>query len=155
LKQYNSYHTSIKQLAKRNKLPHKYIACIDRSTIWRWKNENEDKYLGSELSDIDLLEQFLERRESATVIRTYLKLATTFSAILRRSSQLQKTLSENKESFVRSIHKYRKNINLKLILRLCNISSSVFYWKKQPTRPPLADFDGPCLSQSYLTTSPI
>ncbi len=132
MKQYNSYHTSIKQLAKRNKLPHKYIACIDRSTIWRWKNENEDKYLGSELSDIDLLEQFLEKRESATVIRTYLKLATTFSAILRRSSQLQKTLSEYKESFVRSIHKYRKNINLKLILRLCNISSSVFYhWKNQ------------------------
>ena len=142
MKQYNSYHTSIKQLAKRNKLPHKYIACIDRSTIWRWKNENEDKYLGSELSDIDLLEQlalpssaslrFLERRESATVIRTYLKLATTFSAILRRSSQLQKTISENKNTFVHSILKYRKNINLKFILRLCNISSSVFYhWKNQ------------------------
>ena len=44
---YNSYHTSIKQLARQYKLPEKYIRNIDRSTIWRWKNELEDKYIGS------------------------------------------------------------------------------------------------------------
>jgi len=69
LKQYNSYHTSIKQLAKRNKLPNKYSEYIDRSTIWRWKNEKDDKYLGIEFSKINLLEQFLDRRESAAVIK--------------------------------------------------------------------------------------
>ncbi|MEN8249774.1 MAG: integrase core domain-containing protein [Bacteroidota bacterium] len=132
MKPYNSYHTSIKQLARRGKLPYKYTACIDRSTIWRWKQETDDKYLGAEFSNIDLLEQFLERRESATVIRTYLKLATTFSSILGRSFQFQQTITENKEKFVRSILKCQKSINLKFILRLCNISSSVFYhWKNQ------------------------
>jgi len=132
LKQYKSYHTSIKQLARSNILPQKYTACINRSTIWRWKNENENKYIGSELSNIDLLEQFLERQESATIIRTYLKLATSFSVILRRSAQVQNILSENKEKFVHSILKYKKDVNLKFILRLCNISSSVFYhWKNQ------------------------
>ncbi|MCK5137230.1 MAG: DDE-type integrase/transposase/recombinase [Bacteroidales bacterium] len=132
MKKYNSYHTSIKQLAKRNNLPKKYASSIDRSTIWRWRKEEDDKYFGAELSKIDLLEHFLERRESATVIRAYLKFAATFSVILRRSSQFQKTLSENKEKFVHSILRYRKNINLKLVLRLCNISSSVFYhWRNQ------------------------
>ncbi len=132
MKQYNSYHTSIKQLAKRNKLPKKYASSIDRSTIWRWRKEEDDKYFGVELSKIDLLEQFLERRESATVIRTYLKFVATFSVILKRSSQFQNTLSENKEKLILSILKYKKNINLKLVLRLCNISSSVFYhWKNQ------------------------
>ena len=132
MKQYNSYHTSIKQLARRGNLPQEYATRIDRSTLWRWKNENEDKYLGSELSKIDLLEQFLERRESATIIRTYLKLATAFSVISRSSSQLQKIFSENKEKVVHSILKYKKNINLKFILSLCNISTSVFYhWKNQ------------------------
>ncbi len=132
MKQYNSYHTSIKQLAKRNKLPNKYSKFIDRSTLWRWKNENEDKYLGTELSKIDLLEQFLNRKDSATVIRTYLKLTATFSKILNSSSQYQKILSGNKEKFVRSLLRYQKHINLKFVLRLCNISSSVFYhWKQQ------------------------
>lgn len=132
MKNYNSYHTSIKQLAKRGKLPQEYASSIDRSTIWRWKKEASEKYLGSELSNIDLLEQFLERKESAKVIRTHLKLATAISAICSRSSQLQRALSKSKEIFVRAVIKYQKNINLKFILRLCNISSSVFYnWKNQ------------------------
>ncbi len=146
MKQYNSYHTSIKQLAKRNKLPAKFSNHIDRSTIWRWRNENDDKYLGTELSKIDLLEKFLERKESAKVIRTYLKLTTALSKILNSSSQFQKILSGNKEKFVRSILRYQKHINLKLVLRLCRISSSVFYhWKQQilyKCQPPLSDFAG-------------
>jgi putative transposase len=132
LKHYNSYHTSIKQLAKRNKLPNKYSNHIDRSTLWRWRNENDDKYLGTELSKVDLLEQFLDRKDSATVIRTYLKLTTTFSKILNSSSQFQKILSGNKERFVRTVLRYQKQINLKLVLRLCRVSPSVFYhWKQQ------------------------
>ncbi len=132
MKHYNSYHTSIKQLFRRGKLPNKYTNCIDRSTKWRWRKEEDDKYFGAELSKIDLLEKLLERRESATVIRYYLKFAATFSVILKRSSQFQKTISENKEKFVHSILKYKKDINFKFILRLCNISSSVFYhWKNQ------------------------
>ena len=132
MKQYNSYHTSIKHLAKRNKLPNKYSESIDRSTIWRWKNENEDKYLGYELSKIDLLEQFLDRRDSVTVIKSYLKLTTTISKILNSSSHFHKILSRNKEKFVQAILKFNKKIKLKLVLRLCNVSTSVFYhWKHQ------------------------
>lgn len=132
LKKYNSYHTSIKQLAKKTKLPNKYSEFIDRSTIWRWKNENDDKYLGTELSKIDLLEKFLNRRESTTVIRAYLKLTATFSKIINESGQFQKILSGNKEKFVRSVTKYQNKINLKFVLRLCNVSTSVFYhWKHQ------------------------
>ncbi len=46
---YNSYHTSIKQLAKQYKLPEKYLRNIDRSTIWRWKNQVFNKCLTSPL----------------------------------------------------------------------------------------------------------
>jgi hypothetical protein len=114
LKQFNSYHTSIKQLAKRNRLPYKYSKSIDRSTLWRWKNKADDKYLGSELSNIDLLEQFLERKDSARVIRSYLRLTASISNILNTSN------------------KFQKHINIKLIFRMCNISPSLFYhWKNQ------------------------
>ena len=118
LKQYNSYHTSIKQLAKRNKLPNKYSNYIDRSTIWRWRNEHDEKYLGSELSKIDLLERFLDRRDSTSVIKTYLKLTTTLFKILNSSSHFHKILSGNKENFVRSVLRYQNPVNLKLVLRL-------------------------------------
>ncbi|MCK5136386.1 MAG: hypothetical protein KAR19_11410 [Bacteroidales bacterium] len=132
MKRYNSYHTNIKQLARRNKLPGKYSEFIDRSTIWRWKKESDDKYLGSELSKIDLLEQFLDCRESDTVIETYLKLTLTISRMLSESKQLKKIFCRNKEKFVSSMLRYHKNINLKFVLRLCNISSSVYYhWKNQ------------------------
>jgi hypothetical protein len=102
LKQYNSYHTNIKQLAKRNKLPNKYSESIDISTIWRWKNEDDENYLGIELSKINLLEKFLDRRESTAIIRIYLKLAASFSKILNETGQFQKILSGNKEKFVKS-----------------------------------------------------
>ena len=132
MKHYNSYHTSIKQLAKRNKLPNKYSVCIDRSTIWRWRKEDDNKYLGHELSNIDLVEQFLARRESAGIIRSYLKMAIVFSRILSEAGYLRKVLNQNKELFVRTLINHRSNINFRFVLRLCHISVSVFhYWKHQ------------------------
>ena len=85
MKPYNSYHTCIKQLARSNALPQKYSSCIDRSTLWRWKHENEDKYLGSELSSIQTLQEFLERRESDTLIRGYLKITLALSSIIQKN----------------------------------------------------------------------
>jgi hypothetical protein len=58
LKTYNSYHTCIKQLAKRNRIPETYLVSIDRTTIWRWKKEPIDKYLGTEVTNIEILDQF-------------------------------------------------------------------------------------------------
>jgi len=132
LKKYTSYHTSIKHLAKQNKLPCKYSKYIDRSTIWRWKKEDDNKYLGSELSNIDLIEKFLARKESSRVIRSYLKVVTVFSRIISEAGHLGRILNQNKELFVRTILNHRNNINFKLVLRLCSVSVSVFhYWKHQ------------------------
>lgn len=132
LMQYNSYHTCIKQLVKHRDLPEKYSRYIDRSTIWRWKNEKDDKYLGNEFSEIETLSKFLERKESDSVIRTYLKLASVISKIANHSGQFQKVIRAQKEQFVNAVFKFRKIINVGLVLKLCNISSSVFhYWKNQ------------------------
>jgi putative transposase len=132
LKRYNSYHTVVKELARLDKLPHKYSSCIDRSTIWRWKKESDEKYFGRELSGIDQLEQFLKRPESEAMIKAYLNIAISMSRILIQASQIQRTLRENKEKFIRTIIRYQKHIQLTFILRLCGISTSVFYhWRNQ------------------------
>jgi hypothetical protein len=95
-------------LAKRNRLPYKYSKSVDRSTLWRCENEADDKYLGAELSDIDLLEKFLERKDSVKVIGSYLRLTASISNILNASGQFQKILSGNKEEFVRSVIRFPK-----------------------------------------------
>lgn len=136
MKSYNTYHTCIKQLARSNALPQKYAACIDRSTIWRWKLENEDKYLGYELSNIQTLQQFLERRESDTLIRTYLKVALALSAIFRMTNQLHRYLNQNKDILVKTLLHYKGTIRISFILRLLNLSTSTFHhWKNQVLYP--------------------
>jgi putative transposase len=135
LKTYNSYHTFIKQLAKKDKIPETYLASIDRTTIWRWKKEPIDKYLGTELTNIEILGQFLAREESETVIRSYLKVANALSRILSASNNLHRILKQYKTDFIKTVLKYKSKINLKLILRLCRIPVSVFhYWKHQVLR---------------------
>ncbi|MEA3478833.1 MAG: DDE-type integrase/transposase/recombinase, partial [Bacteroidota bacterium] len=136
MRSYNSYHTCIKQLARTNCLPGKYATSIDRSTIWRWKQEKEDKYLGYELTTIEALQQFLERRESETILRSYLKLILVFSSLIRKSSQINTLLSQNKEILVRTSLRYKQYIKISFILRLLNLSPSVFYhWKNQILYP--------------------
>ena len=136
MKSYNSYHTCIKQLARTNNLPKKYVDCIDRSTIWRWKQEKADKYLGKEFSNIQALHQFLERRESETLIRTYLKTTLALSAIFNKTNQLQSVLNQNKDTLVKTLIRYQKIIKISYILRVLHLSPSVFYhWKNQVLYP--------------------
>ena len=136
MKSYNSYHTCIKQLARSNTLPQKYASCIDRSTLWRWKREEENKYLGSELSSIQALQEFLERSESDTLIRGYLKVTLALSSIFQKTTLLHKHLSQNKETIVAILHRYRKTIKISYILRILHLSASTFHhWKNQVLYP--------------------
>lgn len=136
MKTYNSYHTYIKQLARSDALPLKYADNIDRSTLWRWKQEKEDKYLGCELSDIQILQKFLERQESDAIIKSYLKIAMAISSILRKTNQFHRYLNQNKDFFVKILMQYSKAINISLILKLLNLSASTYhYWKNQVLFP--------------------
>ncbi len=129
---YNSYHTALKQLAKNERLPEIYLDEIDRSTVWRWKQEQKDKYLGTELSNIEVLDQFISRNEAQKVMRTYLKVASAFAYILNKEDQFHNALKQNLSLFIKTIVRYQKDIDIKIILRLCKVPLSVFYyWKTQ------------------------
>jgi|GEM_PF-6788426 len=79
---------------------------------------------------------FLERKESEILIRTYLKTALTLSAIFRKSTQFQSILSLYKHTFVRILMCYQKAIKISFILRVLNLSPSIFYhWKNQILYP--------------------
>ena len=133
---YKAYHTNLKQLAKRGCLPDCYEQEIDRSTIWRWKQEENDKYFGSELSNIEILDQFISRKEAQKLMRSYLKVAYSISHILNKTNLLHSSLKNNLTQFVRIIIRYKNDIDLKILLRLCRVPLSVFYsWKNKVLNP--------------------
>lgn len=59
-----------KTTCKRNTLPDSYYSAIDCSTIWRWKNESDSKYFGSELQEVEVLERFNSRKEAQVMMKT-------------------------------------------------------------------------------------
>jgi putative transposase len=132
MSKYRSYHTTLKQLVKRKNLPDIYLYQIDRSTIWRWKQEEKDKYFGFELTNIEVLEQFICRKEAQRVMRSWLKVACTVSIILCKTEHFHNALKHNLTIFVKLVLKYQNDIDIKLLLRLCKVPLSVFYyWKNQ------------------------
>ena len=113
-------------------MPEEFVIEIDRSTLWRWKQEGTDKYFGFELSNIELLEQFLKRREAGKVMRTYLRVASSLSGILNKSLQLRNILKANLKQFVDTVTGCKNKLIIKLILRLCKVPLSVFsFWKSK------------------------
>ena len=69
-----------------------YLNQIDRTTLWRWKMEPDDKYTGKELSNIEVLEEFISQTETQNIMRTYLKVAFAFSAILGKIKRISQVL---------------------------------------------------------------
>lgn len=135
MKKYRSYHTTLKQLTKRSSLPKEYLDEIDRSTLWRWRQEEDDKYIGNELSNIEILDNFLCRKEAQKVMRAYLKIAYYFSCLLNSTNQLNVLLKNNLPQFVGSLLKFKSKIDIKLVLRLCRVPVSVFYyWKNKVSK---------------------
>lgn len=132
MEKYKSYHTILKQLTKRDSLPEEYLKVIDRSTIWRWKQESNEKYFGVELSNIEVLNQFISRNEAQKIMRSYLRVACSFTNILNKTNLLHSSLKNNLAQFVNTIIRYKDRIDTKLLLRLCKVPLSVFYyWKSK------------------------
>ncbi|MCW3787675.1 hypothetical protein [Plebeiibacterium sediminum] len=132
MKKYRSYHTMLKQLAQRNTLPQSYCSNIDRSILWRWRRESDNKYTGSELVDIEVLEEFISRKEAQTIMRNYMKLVVSIASFLSVSKEFGRLLRINKESLVQVLSQYQKVTDIKMVLRLLKLPVSVFYfWKNQ------------------------
>jgi len=129
---YKSYHTILKQLTKRDSLSEEYLKEIDRSTIWRWKQESNEKYLGVELSNIEVLNQFISRKEAQKIMRSYLRIAYSITGILNKTNLLHSCIKNNLAQFVNTITRCKDHIDTKLLLRLCKVPLSVFYyWKSK------------------------
>jgi hypothetical protein len=84
------YDTKVKYLARVDLLPYSFTTQINRSLLWKWKQETNDKYFGCELTiDIDkhyeTLKKFAEHKKAQRVFVAYLRLALTFQKLVSSS----------------------------------------------------------------------
>ena len=126
------YDTKVKYLARVNLLPSSFSGQINRSLLWKWKQETNDKYFGHELT-IDLnkhyevLKKFAEHKKAQRVFIAYLRLALTFQKLVSSSEAFYKTLHEQKELVVDSIQRVSKILSLEKAVRVFNISTKTYY----------------------------
>jgi hypothetical protein len=81
-----------------------YLNQIDRTTLWCWKMEPDDNN-GKELSNIEVLEEFISRTETQNIMRTYLKVAFALSAILGKMKRIFQVLINDHSSFALTVQR--------------------------------------------------
>lgn len=58
------YHTTIKELVHHDLLPKDQLKKIPRTNVSRWRNDNMNRFVGSELTEVALLMRFQKLKES-------------------------------------------------------------------------------------------
>lgn len=125
----NVYHTTLKELVFLDLLPPEYLQAISRSNLHRWRNENIQRYVGSELNHIannhaDLIKTL---NTYPKMFYAYGRLVTTLAEIVGTAEQFSTLLREHKEKVVNVILKAKHTIPVQKAVKLFHISPSTFY----------------------------
>ena len=123
-----SYDTKIKVLARLDEVPDNYKKQINRSLIWKWKNEPADKYFGSEIAagETEMLQDFVMNKKVQKVICAYFRLILTLTDIVSCIRGINKILYSEKERIVDVIQKVKATIPVKKAVKIFKISRSTY-----------------------------
>ncbi|HUH74405.1 MAG TPA: hypothetical protein VLZ75_08340 [Chitinophagales bacterium] len=130
----HSYDTAIKHLFRlkcQDIIPHNIRSNIPKSCIHRWKNENPDKYIGTELNKLSneklqTLQQFASDKNAQKVFIAYARLLITCRQILVSTGVLQSTLLFHKEKIIQVLHQIKYTISLNKSLKILSIPRSTY-----------------------------
>ena len=123
-----SYHTCLKEAVRNGTLPEKYRKTIPRSTQWRWKNENPDKYIGSELCqdkhDLQTLLQLVEKYPA--LFFAYGRLVKVVLDIVATTQNFPALLRSHKDTVVNTVLHVKDTLGLTKALKIFRLSRSTF-----------------------------
>jgi hypothetical protein len=135
LRNYHSYHTELKCLARESLLSKEIAVLISRSNLWRWQNEPTDKYKTFDLNlrasqDYDLIKSFSQNKKAKRVFSAYVRVSKFFVELVHGIPQFRKQVREMKTHVVKIIDRVRTSLGLANVLRMFDISVHTFrQWK--------------------------
>ncbi|WP_418639273.1 DDE-type integrase/transposase/recombinase [Winogradskyella sp.] len=130
-----SWDTSIKHLARHGLLEailtSEQIAKVPKSNLWRWKHEQDDKYLYSEINqiikqEIELIKRLNQSSKIKKLNKSYFKLHDTFHEVISTIKGIKAQINNKKELIVNTIEQVKGNIPIQKALKVFNISRSTY-----------------------------
>ena len=131
IKKRKSYDTRVKYLVRAGLLPDIYRKQINRSLIWKWERESEDKYVGYELNiEMEELYELLRRLsmddKMQKAVRTVYRINKVLKDLVGQGREFTRRLKEKKSVVVDIIKRGSPTIGLKRIIKMFGISRSTF-----------------------------
>jgi len=135
VKQRNSWDTSIKHLVRHNLLDDiltpDQISKIPRSNLSRWKYENDDKYLYSDINniikqEINLIKRLNQSSSIKRINENYFRLVDTFHQMISDIKGSKSIIKNHKELVVNSIEAVKDTIPIDNALKVFNISRTTY-----------------------------
>ncbi len=132
--QRNSWDTTVKHYYRNNlenTLP-KYIKdLVPSSNASRWKNEDQDKYVGCQVSEyinqeIELIKRINQSSNIKRINQGYFKLCDALHEVISKVKGIKKVIKQQKEIIVDTIEQVKDIIPINKALKVFNISRSTF-----------------------------
>ncbi|MDG1331836.1 MAG: DDE-type integrase/transposase/recombinase [Crocinitomicaceae bacterium] len=123
------YHTSLKELDHYELLPPKYLKTIPRTNVHRWKHDQMDRYVGSELNKIadkhtDLIKTL---NHYPRMFYAYGSLVNTVVSIAKTTNDFSNKMRLSKKKVVKAIDQTKELVSVEKAVELFGISTSTFY----------------------------
>lgn len=124
-----AYHTSLKELVHYDLLPPKYKEIIPRTNIHRWKHDQMDRYVGSEMNKIadNHTELIQTLNQYPRMFYAYGRLVKTVVSIAQSTDNFSKKMRLSKEKVVKAIDRAKDFVPVEKAVRIFGISKSTFY----------------------------
>ena len=125
----NSYHTSLKELVYHGLIPEQYVKQIPKANLSRWRNDDYQRYVGSEINLIaeEHTELIQTLNQYPKMFHAYGKLVQTMISISSKTKAFNQTIRNSKEQVVDAINQVRGIISIDKATRVFNISKGTFH----------------------------
>ena len=125
----SSYHTSLKELVYHDLIPEQYIKKIPKANLSRWRNDDYERFIGSEINQIaekhtDLIQTL---NQYPKMFHAYGKLVQSMILISSKTKEFNRTIRNSKEQVVDAINQVKGIISIEKAARVFNISKGTFH----------------------------
>lgn len=129
-----SWDTSVKyyyRMGLDGNLPDEIKKQVSSSNSSRWKNEPDDKYLGSEVADyidqeLPLIKRIGQNSNAKKVIHGYFNLIDTLHSIIDKVKGIKQCIALSKVLIVNTIESFKSYIPIEKSIKIFNLSRATY-----------------------------